>query len=290
MSEDESRNTLAIKKLGKGFIILLNLFGAVSCTDNLPKETYSQFNFDPQVTETKDSLFLEYIHPIACPLQFKINTNFSDPSGIYATTNPIIVQPYDTLKLSFKKPKLADKPDTYFSYKGTELGNPREVMLDTATRYAYPFPKEKQYKIIQSYNGKFSHNSDYSRYAIDFALAIGDTVCAARDGIVVGLIKDYSVGGNDKKYRNYANFITLYHEDGTLTQYVHLKQNGVLVSLGDTVKTSQAIGLAGMTGFTSIPHLHFNTLKPTIDGVVGYPIKFYRSAGNELQRGMKVQH
>lgn len=266
------------------------LFGVMSCTDNLPKESYGSFNFNPQITETKDSLFLTYIHPIACPLQFKINTNFPDPSGIYVTKSPILVQPYDTLRLRFKKPQLADKPQSYFSYKGTELGNPQEVNIDTATRFDYPFPKGYTYKIIQGYEGGFSHTSDYSRYAIDFALAVGDTVCAARDGIVVGLIKDYNVGGNSQKYRDYANFITLYHKDGTLTQYVHLKQNGVFVTLGDTVKSSQPIGLAGMTGFTSIPHLHFNTLKPTTDGVVGYPIKFYRSKGVELKRGIKVWH
>lgn len=272
------------------FSLATLLFILNACSDNLPKETYGPFDFSPQVTETPDSLFLEYIHPIACPLLLKINTNFSDPTGIYATKTPLLVQPFDTLRLSFKKPALAEKPTTYFSYKGSEIGNPRGLQIDTATRYEYPFPKGWWYKIIQGYEGNFSHNSDYSRYAIDFALAVGDTVCAARDGIVVGLIKDYNVGGKDRKYRDYANFITLYHVDGTFTQYVHLKQNGSFVALGDTVVASQPIGLAGMTGFTSTPHLHFNALKPTPDGVVSFPIKFYNAAGSALTRGVKVQH
>jgi murein DD-endopeptidase MepM/ murein hydrolase activator NlpD len=119
---------------------------------------------------------------------------------------------------------------------------------------------------------------------------VGDTVCAARDGIVVGLIKDYNVGGKDRKYRDYANFITLYHTDGTFTQYVHLKKNGSFVALGDTVVASQPIGLAGITGFTSIPHVHFDALKPTLDGMVGFPIKFQKADGASLTQGMKVQH
>lgn len=261
-----------------------------SCSDNLPKDTYSPFPFEPRVTETADSLFLEYINEVACPIQFKINTNFPDLPRDYATRSPIIVPPFDTLKRSFRKPVLKEKPRRYFSFTGTEIGNPKAVKVDTTTRYDYPFPKGRWYKIIQGYKGSFSHNTDFSRYAVDFALAVGDTVCAARDGIVVGLIKDYNVGGKDRKYRDYANFITLYHADGTFTQYVHLKQNSSFVSLGDTVVASQPIGLAGMTGFTSIPHLHFNALKPTPDGVVGFPIKFEKADGASLSQGMKVQH
>ncbi len=265
------------------------LFTLNACSDNLPKEKLTQFNFNPQLTETTDSLFLTYVHPIACPLQLNINTNFPDPTGVYATKRPIVIQPFDTLNLRFKKPVLSKKPASYFSFAGS-FGDPSAVTPDSAARYDYPFPVGREYKIIQGYNEEFSHNSDYSRYAIDFALSIGDTVCAARNGIVVGLIKGYDIGGKDRKYRDYANFITLYHQDGTFTQYVHLKQNGSFVSLGDTVMALEPIGLAGMTGFTSIPHLHFNALKPTRDGVVSLPIKFKKIAGKDLTKGTKVRH
>jgi hypothetical protein len=270
--------------------LVLFAVGLISCADDLPQEKFDPFPFNPEVKETSDSLFLEYISEVACPVQFKINTNFADPKGAYATRNPIVILPYDTLNLKFKKPYLSEKLEHYFSFKGSVIGNPAEVDIDATTRYAFPFPKGRRYKIIQGYNGKFSHHSDYSRYAIDFALSVGDTVCASRDGIVVGVIKEYNVGGKDQKYRDYANFITLYHNDGTFTQYVHLKQNGAFVSVGDTVKMSQPIGLAGITGFTSIPHLHFSTLMPKISGVVSFPVKFFQVEGKKLRRGMKLEH
>lgn len=274
-----------------GFLFLqLFAVGLISCSDNLPKETFSPFPFEPKVTETVDSLFLEYVNEVACPIQLKINTNFSDLSGKYATRNPIIVPPFGTLKWKFEKPDLSEIPAKYFSFNGSEIGNPAEVSIDTSTRYAYPFPKNRWYKIIQGYDGSFSHKTDYSRFAVDFALAIGDTVCAARDGVVVGVIEGYSVGGRDRKYRDYANFITLYHSDGTFTQYVHLKQNGSFVEIGDTVKINQPIGLSGMTGFTSIPHLHFNVLKPTFDGVKSFPVKFSQLDGKDLKIGMRAEH
>jgi murein DD-endopeptidase MepM/ murein hydrolase activator NlpD len=154
----------------------------------------------------------------------------------------------------------------------------------------WPFPRGRRYKIIQAYNGSFSHNSDFSRYAIDFDLAIGDTVCAAADGLVMEVIQGYDIGGNSRDYRPYANFITILHADGYLTQYVHLKHKGALVQAGDRVKTGQAVGLSGQTGFTSTPHLHFNVLKPIFRDVVSTPCQFANMAGKELRRGQVVGH
>jgi len=149
--------------------------------------------------------------------------------------------------------------------------------IDSNIKMSLPFLKGKSYRIIQGYNGQYSHNTDYSRYAIDFGLQTNDTICAADDGYVVGVIKDYKLGGADKRLEDFANYITLYHpQSGLYTQYVHLKYNGSLVKVGDTVLLGQAIGFAGMTGYTSIAHLHFNVLVPypPKDGFKSIPIEF----------------
>ena len=150
-----------------------------------------------------------------------------------------------------------------------------------------PFCKGKSYKIVQGFNGQYSHHTDYSRYAIDFGLQTNDTICAADDGFVVGVIKDYTIGGNDKRLQEFANYITLYHpHSGLYTQYAHLKYNGSLVKVGDIVKQGQAIGLSGMTGFTSKAHLHFNVLIPCPpkDGFKSTPIDFIEHYnGNSLK-------
>ena len=143
--------------------------------------------------------------------------------------------------------------------------------LDSTVNYGLPFSKGKRYKIIQGHFGKFSHRKPFSRYAIDFKMNIGQTVCAMRDGIVVSVKQDSNKGGRDKKYYNDANYILLYHEDGAFTQYVHLKHKGVLVKIGDKVKKGQPIGYSGNTGFSTGPHLHFGVFKPTLDGFVSVP-------------------
>ena len=83
---------------------------------------------------------------------------------------------------------------------------------------------------------------------------VGQTVCAMRDGIVVGVKQDSNRGGRNKKYYNDANYILIYYEDGAFTQYVHLKYKGSLVKIVDKVKKGQPIGYSGNTGFSTDPH------------------------------------
>ncbi|WP_187270930.1 M23 family metallopeptidase [Neolewinella aurantiaca] len=142
---------------------------------------------------------------------------------------------------------------------------------------------------MQSYHGSFSHNNDGARYAIDFALSVGDTVCAAADGYVVGVIEGYEKGGNDSKWMDYANFINLYHPTKNVyTQYVHLKKNGSLVEVGDRVAAGQAIGISGATGWTSKPHLHFNVVRWIEGKRVSVPATFRQKtliSGSDFKRG-----
>jgi murein DD-endopeptidase MepM/ murein hydrolase activator NlpD len=106
----------------------------------------------------------------------------------------------------------------------SEVGNLNKGIIKE--KFSLPFPKNRPYKIIQGYNGSHSHNTDYSRYAIDLSLKIGDTVCSAADGYVVGVIKDYELAGRTEAWVDYSNYITIYHpQRGPFTQYVHLIKN-----------------------------------------------------------------
>ncbi|HEU4496326.1 MAG TPA: M23 family metallopeptidase, partial [Flavobacterium sp.] len=142
------------------------------------------------------------------------------------------------------------------------------------------------------YSGNFSHNEGISRYALDFSLKIGDTVCAAESGYVVGLVEKYQNSGRDSSWRDYANFITIYNpETGLFTEYVHLKHNGALAAIGNFVNAGQPIALSGMTGWTTVPHLHFVAYFRN-KGWVSEPVKAafaegYR--GEDLQEGDTVK-
>jgi murein DD-endopeptidase MepM/ murein hydrolase activator NlpD len=178
----------------------------------------------------------------------------------------------DTI-ISFKYKNFNPTNETKYIVKYGDLN--KKILKN---KVAYPFPKGKKYKIIQGYNGKFSHNDIYSQYAIDFELKIGDSIASVDSGYIVGIIEDYKDYGTSKKWleNDKSNYITIYHpHSGIYSQYVHLDHKGSLVKLGDFVEKGQIIGISGMTGFTTTPHLHFNTKIPTKEnGLISTEIEF----------------
>ncbi len=79
----------------------------------------------------------------------------------------------------------------------------------------------------------------------DYAADIGTPVRAAGEGTVVRAGKS---GG-------YGNLIELRHRNGVTTRYGHLSR--ILVHSGERVSQGERIGLVGMTGLATGPHLHY---------------------------------
>ena len=159
------------------------------------------------------------------------------------------------------------------------IGN-ENVQHDDSYRYALPFSKGRAYELIQGFKGSFSHNKDGSRYALDFRMPKGDTVCAARDGLVVWTENGHEDGGNDPELIDDANRVMVIHSDGTLALYTHLLKDGILVSIGDRVNRGQPLGLSGNSGFSTTPHLHFAILVNN----KSVPFRFKRQPRN-LKKG-----
>lgn len=173
----------------------------------------------------------------------------------------------------------------HYGYYETE-----KQAYDTLFNYALPFPKGKRYKIIQGYNGDFTHNTNFSRYTIDFELLVGDTIEASRDGLVIKVIDKHNKQGTTKKYRPYGNYVMVLHSDNTFAQYVHLKQYGSLVKVGDSIKMHQPIALSGFTGLTTTPHLHFGVFKATTNGFVSIPIIINSIPGKKYLKNKTAVH
>jgi murein DD-endopeptidase MepM/ murein hydrolase activator NlpD len=145
-----------------------------------------------------------------------------------------------------------------------QLGGRRSSTSNDAD-YAMPF-KPGRHIVMQGPRGTYSHFAGSgSENAVDWTVPEGTVVCAARDGRVVGVREDSTVGGRDRKLRPFANYVIIKHADGTFADYVHLKTGGALVKMGDEVTVGQPIGLSGQTGFASAPHLHFSVFQ-AIDG------------------------
>ena len=90
--------------------------------------------------------------------------------------------------------------------------------------------------------------NDYSdiHLGIDIAAGLGAPVYASDSGVVVWAAP---IGGG------YGNMIMIDHGNGYTTLYGHL--SAFLVHCGSSVFQGQRIGLAGSTGNSTGPHLHF---------------------------------
>lgn len=271
------------------FFCLVLMAGLMSTCKKLPVASERQFTMETEITWNEDSLTITLVNPVKCPLRIRFYHADPEVDTLLDEVSSILLEDLEEKTMSVPVQNWSDELHEGLRLSAS-LGATEFFSPDSSIRYALPFPEGKTYEVVQGYNGSFSHNGDFSRYAIDFDLQPGDTVCAARDGVVVGVIKGYDVGGNNRKYRPYANYLTIYHEDGVLTQYVHLLKDGVFVQLGDSVRMGQPIGLSGLTGFTSSPHLHFNVLKPTESSTISMPVIFTTGPGSELKRGIEVRH
>lgn len=124
-----------------------------------------------------------------------------------------------------------------------------------ASPYVLPIPVGSSAHISQGNCGQYTHSGS-SRYGVDFSLAVGRPIVAARGGRVVATRAHFRDGVDLSL--NQSNYIDIQHDDGTIGVYIHLMQNSLLVEVGDVVTQGQLIALAGNTGFTgNWPHLHF---------------------------------
>jgi murein DD-endopeptidase MepM/ murein hydrolase activator NlpD len=107
--------------------------------------------------------------------------------------------------------------------------------------------------------------SDYLLEGGFDAMDAGSTpILAAADGVVArtedghydrchATSSGVSCDGNPME----PNLVVLDHPSGIRTRYLHMKSGSVAVEVGEEVTCGQVLGLVGSSGFSSMPHLHF---------------------------------
>jgi hypothetical protein len=225
------------------------LFAGCS-SGKLPTEKYQAHPIDYALYAAKDSLYITINNKSKCPVRILLSDRLLNSTLEQAGLALVNADERKIFKISLSR---NTSIKTGIEWR---LGKP--ISKPNLRQFTLPFPKEKEYKIIQGYDGTYSHQIGLAKYALDFDMKIGDTICSSDEGFVVGLVNKYSKNGKSKKWRDYANSITIYNpETSVFTEYAHLKEKGTLVKIGDFVKVGQTIALAGNTGWSTTPHLHF---------------------------------
>ncbi|MFV0133204.1 M23 family metallopeptidase [Streptomyces sp. HMX87] len=143
----------------------------------------------------------------------------------------------------------------------------REAERKRLTTYVAPISGSYVSTAYRATSGLWSSGS---HTGIDFHAASGTSVRA----VGVGTVVEAGWGGA------YGNQVVIRMHDGTYTQYGHLSSIGV--SVGQAVVPGQQIGLAGSTGNSTGPHLHFEARTSPEYGSDIDPVAYLRSHGVSL--------
>lgn len=231
-----------------------------------------------------DTLQLKAKSKILAPIRFAF---YSKEDG--SELNSFLLRPKDSLVLL---KYYGNRTDSVYLKKikdsiriGYTWGHEQLIEPNLDYRYRLPFKKGKKYEVSQGFNGKTSHNSIRSKYAIDFQLDVGEPVYAAREGTVVQVVDWFTKQGGTELI-NSANRIVILHDDGTMAFYVHLDYEGSFVEEGQKVNKGDKIGISGVTGYTRGPHLHFVVRKENNTAI---PIYFEGYEGKVLKKGKKYK-
>lgn len=135
------------------------------------------------------------------------------------------------------------------------------------TPYRLPWPAGVERTCAQGNRGVVSHYEGRGEFSWDFAMPVGSPVCAARAGVVERVVEHHTARGREQP----NNLIVVRHDDGTAGHYLHLRQGGSRVAVGQRVRQGDVIAASGNVGRSLLPHLHFHVTGP--DGTT-LPISF----------------
>jgi murein DD-endopeptidase MepM/ murein hydrolase activator NlpD len=262
-------------------IIFITVFLSFIFLSNAFAQDFKIDVFDEKQTDKSIGIYVTNTFP--CPITLKIT--FSNVKNLCGTKERTFLVSANTKKKMLFTVKQCDPKKSYsynynFKYYYGDLSLSK---YDKDFQYTLPYKKGESYEIMQGYFGNFSHQEEH---ALDFDMPEGTNVCAIRDGVVILLKEDSNVGGADKKFYDDGNYVLVYHNDGTMANYVHFRQNGVVVKLGDNIKQGDVIGYSGNTGFSSAPHLHLDVCLPYVGKKKTISTKF--SLKNNKNEVLKV--
>ena len=146
------------------------------------------------------------------------------------------------------------------------------------SEYVLPYPAGVTYTMFQG-NCSPPPGGHQTTFAYDFDHAMGDPVTAARGGRVTFTANDFPDDGNAANAG--GNSVWILHSDGTVAAYFHLNQGSVMVAVDQAVAAGDMLGLAGNSGASSGPHLHFQVFETntSFNNDDAVPITFNNAVG-----------
>lgn len=146
--------------------------------------------------------------------------------------------------------KINKEIEEYYAKQSLNNKSSSKNQVISASGSAYTWPVPGYYYISSDYYDTVGRKSMHRAIDIAGAGIYGKSVVAANSGTII-FCNTAGYGGG------YGKYIIIDHGNGRSTLYAHL--SAVNVSKGQTVQKGEVIGKVGSTGFSTGPHLHFET-------------------------------
>jgi murein DD-endopeptidase MepM/ murein hydrolase activator NlpD len=208
---------------------------------------------------SRDTIILT--NTCAVPISVKLSLTLSNV-GTLGPTDLIAIPGFASVRGPTFYPI---NPEAAWKYNWTYRYNFGSYLVsEPSAPFALPWAPGQSYRAGQAFGGDLSHWGD-DRYAVDFPMPEGTPIHAAGAGLVCYVRENYSEGGWRTDLRDKDNHVLIAHQDGTISRYLHLRQYGAEVELGQWVEAGELIGYSGNVGYSSGPHLHFDVVRPGKD-------------------------
>ncbi len=148
---------------------------------------------------------------------------------------------------------MLDRLDKRVDLRESQLSALENVILSQELKKEiHPEGRPVENGFISSYFGEredpFDGEETFHK-GVDFAGTKGETIVAVAAGVVTWA----------GERSGFGKLVEINHGDGYVTRYGHNEKT--LVSVGETVKRGDPIGLMGSTGRSTGPHVHFEVLR-----------------------------
>lgn len=221
----------------KSLLCLFVLMAQLSLGQSAPVEVnYSTINNNEYSFQYKNPNHCDYVLKVelldlqgaTCSCSLPFIESVSTGLGTLFTLKPS--QPNQSISFRLR----------YTSQKGRLLAKPPKPFL-----YLFPFSKAQTHRAFQSQNimETISGKKIPDFYGMSFQMQKGDTVFAARRGVVSEIKNQFDKHRDGVWFSSETNFVEVFHQDGTFGRYNRLKKGLIWVKEGQLIEAGEPIGI-----------------------------------------------
>jgi len=215
---------------------ILPLFLLFTFTSQAQRIIDVTYNVDPQgryVFTANNKAWCTYVLRIDFPTMDNLRADHPLPYDVEVKPGPatiIILSPIDKAK------------DTRVNFKSSNRKGLMDPIVNPNFTYLLPTGPGIE---TQAYRVPNKGSNPDSGYAVRLRAKPGDTIYAARRGVVSAMDAGNTENDAGANTTTSWNYVEVFHGDGSFAEYGVLKKDGALVKPGQTVEAGAPIGIVG---------------------------------------------